>query len=137
MAARRLLAFASATVVAIVAAFIWFDLTHLSMSECLDQEAKDYPRLEQVAQEVMGPVGDQTRRGGLCEDAGDPVAHVSVAVYDWTSRKDARAFLREAGAVPDGEFALTSQGVRINYHPGSHEQENDGQRFVTVYFSVR
>ena len=137
MARRLLLTFASATVVAIVAAFTWFDLTHLSMSECMDQEAKDYPHLEQVAQEVMGSVGDQTRRGSLCEEAVDPGAYVRVSVYDWTARKDARAYLREAGiTVPNGEPVITSQGVRISYSSGIQEQENDGKRYVTVSFSV-
>ena len=137
MAGRLLLAFASATVAAIMTAVTWFDLTHLSMSECMDQEAKDYPYLEQVAQEVMGSVGDQIRRGSLCEDAVEPGASVHVSVYDWTARKDARAYLREAGiAVPDGESALTSQGVRVNYATSVDHQENDGQRHVTVSFSL-
>lgn len=137
MARRLLLAFASASAVVIVAAFAWFDLTHLSMSECLDQEAKDYPHLELVAQEVMGSVGDQTRRGSSCEDAVEPGAYVRVSVYDWTARKDARAYLREAGiAVPHGESELTSQGVRINYATSVDHLENDGQRYVMVSFSV-
>src|SRR5688500_6720505 len=122
MAARRLLlACASATVVAIAATLTWFDVTHLSMSECMDQEAKDYPPLEKVAQEVIGSVADQIHRGSLCEEAVEPGAHVRVSVYDWTARKSARAFLREAGiAVPHDQSPLTSQEVRINYATSVH-----------------
>jgi hypothetical protein len=101
------------------------------------QETKGYPHLEQVAQEVLGSVADQIRRGSFCEDAVEPGAYVLVSVYDWESRKDARDYFRRAGiAVPHGASVLTHQGVRINYFTSVDYQQNDGQRFVGVLLSV-
>ena len=137
MTRSLLLASASATVLAILAASIWVDQTHLTMSECLDQEAKDYPRLEQVANELMGSVGEQIRRVSFCEDAVEPGASVRVSVYDWTTRTEARRYLRNAGiAVPHGESALTYQGVHIQHVKSVDHLQNSGAPYVEVWFTI-
>ena len=130
MVRRLSLGIPAITAVTALAALTWFDMTHLSMRECVDQEEKDYPHLEQVAQHVMGSVGDRVRRGSLCEDAVEPGAYVHVSVYDWSTRKAARDYLRETGIV-----VPVSQGIRIHYAT-TVDLENGGRRYVTVSFSM-
>jgi hypothetical protein len=135
MARPLLLALATGTVLAIVATATWADRTNLSMSECLDQEAKGYPHLEQVAQEIMGSVGEQIRRGSFCEDAVLPGAFVRVPVYDWTTRKEAQQYFREAPGVSVlGEHLFASQGVGITYWTSVDDLQNGGERYVKVTF---
>lgn len=131
---RVLVSLVSAVALGLVAASTWFDLTHLSMSECMDEEARAYPRLERIADEVMEPVGDRVARGSFCEDAVQPGAYVMVSVYDWTRRREAGDYLRGMGAHANDESALTIQGFEISYMTAVDHQERHGQRHVKVYF---
>ncbi len=133
---RILLTYVSAVAVTLVGASVWFDTSHVSASECVDQEAEDYPHLERVAQEVVGELSDRVQRYSFCEDAGIPGAVVYVSVYDWSSRSQAREFLDGVSyAHPSsspGDFL--ARGVVIQSIQTTDYLENDGHTYVTLAF---
>jgi len=143
MKARRvLLACVPAAAVTLIGASVWFDASHVSEGECVNQEAVDYPHLEQVAQEVVGTLSDRVRRYSFCEDAGIPGAAVRVSVYDWSNRTQARDFLSNLplaepySANPDSDDRFLAHGVVIQYIKTVDHLENDGRSYVTVVFSA-
>ncbi|MGB3762490.1 MAG: hypothetical protein WA966_04645 [Ornithinimicrobium sp.] len=137
MAAGKVaLGLGSGTLLAAVGAAVWFDSTHLSMSECRAIEAKQYPQLEQTAAEVAGPMGDLVSRVGSCDDTGEPGATVRVSVYEWTARQEARAFLRQHDLALVEDRAVMAGGTRVGYVSVVDYLENDGEQFVELSFSV-
>jgi hypothetical protein len=107
------------------------------MRECQDQEADDYPWLEQVSRSTVGPVADRTRRLSFCEDAVIPGATVRVSVYRWTSRQQAYRYLRASRLLvehTDGQ--PKAGGALVGITRTLDHQENEGRPFVTVSFST-
>ena len=105
------------------------------MSECLDRERKDYPRLEALAHQVLGDLGHEYRRGSFCEDSGRPRAFVHVSVYDWESRREARRALRAAGLSRErGVPVFTVDGLEVRYAATASALENRGRQFVALTF---
>jgi hypothetical protein len=134
---RRLVAIAAGALSVVATFAIWVDATHLSMAECQEEEAAQYPRLEAAARQVLGGVGDRLSRSSFCEEAGRPRAYVSVSVYDWRSRKAARRYLRSAGVrMVEGEPARTADGIEVSYPTAASPTENDSRRFVSVTFAA-
>lgn len=133
-----LVGLAACVLLPILAAVLWVDVVgHSNMSQCRDVEGKDYPRLEATAREVLGTVGDRYQRVSFCEDAGEPGAVVTVSVYDWNTRKEARAYLRGTGLVSGlGLTMLSVDGLQVTYPTARDSQVNEGRRFVMVQFGT-
>lgn len=128
---------AAALATALLISITWYDASHLSMRECQDQEADDYPWLEQVSQSTVGAVADRTRRLSFCDDAVLPGATVRVSVYRWTSRQQAYRHLRASQLLVERDGGEPrAGGAVVGVSRALDHLENDGRPFVTVSFST-